>query len=231
MEPPSGATPGHRSAAFFVSVLASFCICSAQHFVMSERKRPRQPAAARSRDATVTKLLSVHDVALERLKSALVIFLFVPKILNDTIEAAAKSWKDKNQPGKAHPDACSCTTARLKALLESVNQAMTQDPPLLVAPDEAKEAFTKLVNAISNGGSESIVSDITLRITGSRAADQSPYEITLVSSAEGQMFRSALQAVQQPGSSGQNSRDQPAKCWEFRPYRPRKGALVRELQK
>ena len=103
-------------------------------------------------------------------------------------------------------------------------------PPLLVAPDEAKEAFAKLVNAISNGGSESIVSDITLRITGNGAADQSPDQITLVSSAEGQMLRSALQAVEQPGSSGQNSRDQPAKCWEFRPYRPRKGALVRELQ-
>ena len=81
-------------------------------------KRQRGPNQGKqSRDATVGKLLTIHDLSIERLKASLVIFLFVPKILNDAIEQAAKAWKDKNQVGKPHPDGCSCTTTRLKALV------------------------------------------------------------------------------------------------------------------
>ena len=191
-------------------------------------KRPRQQNGSRqSRDATVGKLLTIHDISIEKLKSSLVIFLFVPKILNDKIEAAATAWKAKNVPGKGHPDGCSCTTARLKAFVEGISEGLTNS--LLQCPAEAKTALERIVQVINNGGAESVVSDITLRTTATRPADQSPYEVSLVASAEGQMFRSSLQAITQPDSPGENTRDRPEKCWEFRPYRPRRGALVREL--
>ena len=72
---------------------------------------------------------------------------------------------------------------------------------------------------INNGGAESVVSDITLRTTATRPGDQSPYEVSLVASAEGQMFGSSPQAITQPDSPGENKRDRSEKCWEFRPYR------------
>jgi uncharacterized membrane protein len=62
-------------------------------------KRTRQPNGSRQfRDATVGKLLTIHDISIEKLKSSLVIFLSVPKIRNDKIEAAATAWKAKNVP-------------------------------------------------------------------------------------------------------------------------------------
>ena len=50
---------------------------------------------------------------------------------------------------------------------------------LLSCSDEAKAALTQLVQVIQQGRAESIVSDITLRVTNNRPADQSPYEIPL----------------------------------------------------
>ena len=49
----------------------------------------------------------------------------------------------------------------------------------LSCSDEAKAALTQLVQVIQQGGAESIVSDITFRVTNNRPADQSPYEIPL----------------------------------------------------
>ena len=85
---------------------------------------------------------------------------------------------------------------------------------LLQCPAEAKTALERIVQVINNGGAESVVGDITLRTTATRPADQSPYEVSLVASAEGQMFRSSLQAITQPDSPGENTRDRPEKCWE-----------------
>ena len=60
---------------------------------------------------------------------------------------------------------------------------------LLQCPAEAKTALKRIVQVINNGGAESVVGDITLRTTATRPADQSPYEVSSVASAEGQMFR------------------------------------------
>ena len=57
---------------------------------------------------------------LEKVRAALTIFLFVPKLVHEFIEKAAKEWKEKGKQGAAHPDGCSCTTARLKALLTAL---------------------------------------------------------------------------------------------------------------
>ena len=111
-----------------------------------------------------------------------------------------------------HPDGCSCTTARRKALVEGISEGLANS--LLQCPAEAKTALERIVQVINNGGAESVVSDITLRTTATRPADQSPYEVSLVASAEGQMFRSSLQAITQPDSPGENTRDRPEKCWE-----------------
>ena len=194
-------------------------------------KRPRAAQGGPSKESTMIKLLGAHDAALERMKAALVIFVFVPKPLHDAIEAAAKSWKDKAKPGEAHPDNCSCTTARLKAFLNAISEAMSATPPLLDAATEAKGFLTSLVEAVRQGKAEELVSDITLRVAGSRSPDQSPYEITLVSSAEGQMLRSALFAIAQPSAgSAVNTREMAVKVWEVRAYRPhRRGALMKEL--
>lgn len=70
---------------------------------------------------------AVHDIcplAIERMKAALTVFLFVPAIIHDQVEQAAKSWKEKNQR-EEDLDKCSSTCARLKALLNAVNGAMT----------------------------------------------------------------------------------------------------------
>ena len=43
---------------------------------------------------------AVHDIcplAIERIKAALTVFLFVPAIIHDQVEQAAKSWKEKNR--------------------------------------------------------------------------------------------------------------------------------------
>ena len=69
---------------------------------------------------------AVHDIcplAIERMKAALTVFLFVPAIIHDQVEQAAKSWKEKNRPGEEDLDKCSCTCARLKVLLNAVNDA------------------------------------------------------------------------------------------------------------
>ena len=52
----------------------------------------------------MVKVLGSHESALENMKAALMIPVFVPKPLHDVIETAAKSWKDKAKPGEAHPD-------------------------------------------------------------------------------------------------------------------------------
>ena len=88
------------------------------------------------------KLSGAHDAAMEKLKAALVIpvFVFLPKVLHDRV---------------------------------------------LTAPVEAKEALALLVEKVCKGKAEELISDDTLRIAGSRTADQSPYGMTLVSSAKG----------------------------------------------
>lgn len=198
-------------------------------------KRPRREAGQNRGNGgqpnnTVQRLLCAHDSAIEKLKAALVVFLFVPKAINDEVEKAAKTWKDKNEAGKAHPDGCSCTTARLRALLEGIDKLMGGEQPVLTAAAEVKTALTALVAVVQAGRADHIVSDITLRIAQSRTADQSPYEITIASTAEGMSFRTALFGITQPGAPQTNSREVALKSWEVRPYRPnRRGALVREL--
>lgn len=195
----------------------------------SRQKRPRgrQPA----RDEVVTRLLSVHDLALERVKAALSVFLFVPAAIHDQIEQAAKAWKDRSEPGKAHPDGCSCCTARLKALLEGIDAALKANPPLLQASEDTKAGLTQLVQVVNTGRTDLILSDMVLRTAQSRTQQQSPFEITLVSSQEGNTLRSCLFQISQPGVTGPNTREQPNKHWEVRAYRPqRKGALLRALQ-
>eukprot|EP00435_Cladocopium_sp_Y103_P055334 s129_g18.t1 len=175
----------------------------------------RQPKGARQQghtdpDNRVGKLLAIHDVTLEKMKSALVVFLFVPKPFNDSVEAAAAAWKENNIPGKPHPEGCSCTTTRLKAMVNGISDAPTAK--VLAAPDEAVAAMNKIVEIINQGDADST---------------QSPYEITLSASNEGKAFRPALQAITQPGTSGENTRDNLEKRYdyEFRPYRPqRRGA-------
>ncbi|CAE7040542.1 BTU1 [Symbiodinium sp. CCMP2592] len=190
---------------------------------MPPQKRARAPAG-RSREDTVVKLLGAHDAALEKVRAALTIFLFVPKIIHECVEQPAKEWKEKGKQGEAHPDGCSCTTARPKALLTALN-AMQGASPLLTATDEAKKTFTSLVDVINRKRAELIVADITLKVAGSRTPEQSPYEMTLIASAEGNALRSALFAVSQPGAVPVNTREMTEKVWEVRSYRPvRKGS-------
>ena len=108
---------------------------------------------------------------------------------------------------------------------------MAGSSPLLSASNEAKTTFTTLVEAINLKRAENIVADITLKVAGSRTAAQSPYEITLIASTEGNALRSALFAVSQPGAVQVNAREMSEKMWEVRSYRPvRKGALIRSSQ-
>ena len=111
------------------------------------------------------------------MKAALAVFLFVPAIIHDQIEQAAKLWNDKDKVGGAHTDKCSCTCARLKALLNAVNDAMTGQTPLLTCPDPAKVMFTRLVEIVARGGAHTAVADITLRTASTRAPAQCPYII------------------------------------------------------
>lgn len=133
------------------------------------------------------------------------------------------------KPGEEHPDKCSCTCARLKALLEAIDRAMAGPTPVLVGTEECKTALTSLVKVVAEGGAHSILSDISLKTAASRSPEQSPYEITLTSSTEGHMMRAALLGVSQPNATP-NIRDNPVKSWEVRAYRPRRGGLIRELQ-
>ena len=200
---------------------------------MSGRQPKRARAAGRgqAREDVVTRLLSVHDLALERLKSALTIFLFVPPLIHDAIENAAKAWKDKAEPNKAHPDNCSCGTARLKALLEGIDAALKATPPVLQASDDTKNGLIQLVQVVGSGRADMIMSDMILRTAQSRTQQQSPFEITLVSSQEGNTLRSCLFQISQVGATGPNTREMQTKHWEVRSYRPqRKGALVKALQ-
>ena len=207
------------------------------HVPMPERQQPKRQrrdgqdkTRGQNRDSTIQRLLCAHDAAIEKLRAALTIFLFVPKAINDSVEEAAKSWKSKNEVGKPHPDGCSCTTARLRALLDGIHTLMGGDQPVLTASAEVKAALTALVEVVRVGRADHVVSDITLRIAQSRTADQSPYEITVASTAEGQSFRTSLFGITQPGAPETNSREVPLKSWEVRPYRPnRRGTLVREL--
>ncbi|CAK9031101.1 unnamed protein product [Durusdinium trenchii] len=199
---------------------------------MPPAKRPRQPgqgAGRQQRDTTQVRLLGAHDHAIEKLKAALMLILFLPKALHDHVEQAAKQWKDRSKPGEEHPDKCSCTCARLKALLEAIDRAMAGPAPVLVGAEECKTSLTHLVEVVTKGGAHCIVSDISLKAAASRSPEQSPYEITLTSSAEGHMMRTALLGVSQPNATP-NTRDQPVKSWEVRAYRPRRGGLIRELQ-
>ena len=192
-----------------------------------KRPRGRQPA----RDEVVTRLLSVHDLTLERFKAALTIFLFVPAAIHDQIEQAAKAWKDRSEPGKAHPDGRSCATTRLKALLEGIDGALKSNLPTLQASDDTKAGLVQLVQVVTNGRTDMILSDMVLRTEQSRAQQQSPFEITFVSSQKGNTLRTCLFQITQPGVTGPNTREQPVKHWEVRAYHPqRKGALLRALQ-
>ena len=125
------------------------------------------------------KLSGAHDAAMEKLKAALVILVFLPKVLHDKVEAAAEVWKDSSERGKPHSDGCSSTTARLRAFLGAIHEALSSTVPLLTAPVEAKEALALLVEKVRKGKAEELISDDTLRIAGSRTADQSPYGMTL----------------------------------------------------
>lgn len=198
---------------------------------MPAAKRQRPPGNNNGRQpqhATMSRLMGAHDSAIERLKAALTVILFVPKAIHDMIETAAKHWKDRNKPGEQHPDRCSCTCARLKALLEGLDKALAGNPPLLKATVEAKDALSRLVAVVAEGAAHLVVADITLKVAQSRTPDQSPYEITLSSSMEGHLLRSALRGVSQPDGTP-NTKDQPVKSWEVREYRPRRGGLIREL--
>ena len=117
------------------------------------------------------------------------------------MEKAARTWEEKNEAGKPHPDGCSCTTTTcLRALLEGINKLMGGDQRVLTAGDEVKQALTTLVAVVQAGRADHIVADITLHIAQSRTADQSPYEITIASTTEGMSFRTALFGITQPGA-------------------------------
>ncbi|CAK9031066.1 unnamed protein product, partial [Durusdinium trenchii] len=64
-------------------------------------------AGRQQRDTTQVRLLGAHDHAIEKLKAALMLILFLPKALHDHVEQAAKQWKDRSKPGEEHPDKCS----------------------------------------------------------------------------------------------------------------------------
>ncbi|CAE7040534.1 unnamed protein product [Symbiodinium sp. CCMP2592] len=67
-------------------------------------KRPRREAAGQGRgnggqpNNTVQRLLCAHDSAIEKLKAALVIFLFVPKAMNDEVEKGIDKLMGGEQP-------------------------------------------------------------------------------------------------------------------------------------
>lgn len=148
---------------------------------------------------------------------------------NTQTSPSCMTTKRSCKPGEEHPDKCSCTCARLKALLEAIDRAMAGPTPVLVGTEECKTALTSLVKVVAEGGAHSILSDISLKTAASRSPEQSPYEITLTSSTEGHMMRAALLGVSQPNATP-NIRDNPVKSWEVRAYRPRRGGLIRELQ-
>ena len=50
-------------------------------------------------------------------------------MIHDQIKQATKACKDQSERGKAHPDDWSCGTARLKALLQGIDSALTANPP------------------------------------------------------------------------------------------------------
>eukprot|EP00435_Cladocopium_sp_Y103_P024769 s794_g6.t1 len=183
---------------------------------MPPAKRQRQPGHSNGRQpqhATMSRLMGAHDSAIERLKAALTVILFVPKAVHDIIEGSAKHWKDRNKPGEEHPDRCSCTCARLKALLDGLDKALAGNNPLLTATPAAKEALQKLVAVVAEGAAHLIVADISLKVAGSRTPDQSPYEITFASSTEGHLLRAALRGISQPDGTP-NTKEQPVKSWE-----------------
>ena len=94
-----------------------------------------------------------------------------------------------------------------------------------------KAGLVQLVETINAGHADIIVAEITLRLAQSRTAAQSPYEIVLCSSTEGNLLRTCLSKITQPGAPPQNTKEQvEKKSWELRAYRPnRKGALLRAL--
>ena len=220
---------------FCLAVILASALASHSANMPAENKRQRGPGrrggGGPSREATIIRLLSAHDSALERLKAGLTVMLFVPRLLSDAIEKAAQEWKSKAEAGKPHPDGCSCCTARLKALLSGIDAALRSTPPLLHAPEDTKAGLVQLVETINAGHADIIVAEITLRLAQSRAAAQSPYEIVLCSSTEGNLLRTCLSKITQPGAPPQNTKEQVEKSWELRAYRPnRKGALLRALQ-
>lgn len=163
--PLSGAAPFCTTATFCLlpdSVLLKALLCIPCFLHMSGRqpKRARGWAVGQARADVVMRLLSVRDLALEKLKSALTIFLFVPPFIHDAIESA---WKDKAEPNKAHPDNCSCGTARLKALLEGIDAALNVYPFVLQASDDTKAGLLQLVQVVGSGRADMVMSDMILR--------------------------------------------------------------------
>lgn len=97
--------------------------------------------------------------------------------------------------------------------------------------DGALKSMVQLVQVVTNGRTDMILSDMVLRTAQSRAQQQSPFEITFVSSQEGNTLRTCLFQITQPGVTGPNTREQPVKHWEVWAYHPqRKGALLQALQ-
>lgn len=107
---------------------------------------------------------------------------------------------------------------------------------MLQASDDTKAGLIQLVQVVGSGRADMIMSDMILRTAQlrtaqSRTQQQSPFEITLVSSQEGNTLRSCLFQISQVGAVGPNTRETQTKHWEVRSYRPqRKGALVKALQ-
>jgi hypothetical protein len=192
------------------------------------------------KQSVVHKLIGVHDTAIERLKAATTIMLFLPKGVHDTVEAAAADWKKKSTPGKPHPDGHSCISARFKAMINAISLAGQEaaagadqaTPPMLACTTEAKAAYDRIVAVVAGGRSDAVVAEITLRHASSREAHQSPYEITIVNSAQGHDLRTALFGTTQPaGGATTNTKEMQLKVWEVRPYHPQRGgALVSQLR-
>ena len=175
------------------------------------------------------QLLLVHESAIEKLKASNNLILYVPKEINDEVEKVAKDWKDKRKEGEEHPDKCSCTTARFRALLSGVQKLLISGG--LVLEGSLKTKLAELENEVKAPGSaHGVVADVSLLKTAKRDAADCPYQLELTMSVSGIALREVLFAVSQPGAAVSNAKDT-AKVWEVRAYRPRRGgALTKQLR-
>ena len=78
----------------------------------------------------MVRLLTAHESSLKKLKAALVVFLFVPQVINNSIQQAAKTWKGQ-QAGPAASRQLLLYYCAFVALLEGIHNCMIASPRVL----------------------------------------------------------------------------------------------------